>query len=218
MFKEGQKIQVMVLRLDAATGKISLGHRQVLPDPWKLIRENYTNNQRFTTKIARMVVSGAFVKLPEGAEAFIPLSEMSNRRIRKPDEVVEIDQEVEVQIIDLRPDERRMVLSLRAAGATGDPGRMSVGVPSYDDDNRDKKKLGGKKTGKKGGRGRDDDFDESVSRRGYATGGATIGERLGMLKGWAGRDGDEDELDADAVVEAADAASVEAPEATPAAE
>ncbi|MEQ1822534.1 MAG: 30S ribosomal protein S1 [Fimbriimonadaceae bacterium] len=219
MFKEGQKIQVMVLRLDSATGKISLGHRQVLPDPWKLIRENYTNNQRFTTKIARMVVSGAFVKLPEGAEAFIPLSEMSSRRIRKPDEVVEVDQEVEVQIIDLRPDERRMVLSLRAAGATGDPGRMSVSVPSYDDDGRDKKKLGGKKTGKKGGRGRDDDYDDSVGRRGYATGGATIGERLGMLKGWAGRDIEDDELDAEAVVEAdaakaADAA--ETPESAPA--
>lgn len=202
MFKEGQKIQVMVLRLDSGTGKISLGHRQVLPDPWKLIRENYTNNMRFKTKIARMVVSGAFVKLPEGAEAFIPLSEMSNRRIRKPDEVVEIDQEVEVQIIDLRPDERRMVLSLRAAGATSEGGRMSVGVPAFDDDDRNKKKGGKKTAGKKGGRGRDDEFDESVSRRGYATGGATIGERLGMLKGWAGRDLDDDEIEETPAVDA----------------
>src|SRR5205085_3545652 len=48
MFKEGQRIKVMVLRLDPAAGKISLGHRQVLPDPWNLIRQNYTVNQRFT--------------------------------------------------------------------------------------------------------------------------------------------------------------------------
>lgn len=213
MFKEGQKIQVMVLRLDSGTGKISLGHRQVLPDPWNLIRENYTVNQRFMTKITRLVVSGAFVRLPEGAEAFIPLSEMSNRRIRKPEEAVEEGQDVEVQIIDLRPDERRMVLSLRAGGATVEPGRMNVSVPSYDDDDRGKKKGG--KGGKKGGKGRgrgDDDFEDMVGRRGFATGGATIGERLGMLKGLLGRDtDDDDEPETPAPVEGEEEA-VEAPE------
>ncbi|MEZ0324527.1 MAG: 30S ribosomal protein S1, partial [Fimbriimonas sp.] len=48
MFKEGQKIKVMVLRLDGTTGKISLGHRQVLPDPWNLIKQNYTVGQKLT--------------------------------------------------------------------------------------------------------------------------------------------------------------------------
>lgn len=215
MFKEGQKIQVMVLRLDSGNGKISLGHRQVLPDPWNLIRENYTVNQRFNTKITRLVVSGAFVRLPEGAEAFIPLSEMSNRRIRKPEEVVEEGQEIEVQIIDLRPDERRMVLSLRATGSAPEPGRVSVSVPSYDDDDRGKKKGG--KGGKKGGKGRgrgDDDFEDIVGRRGYATGGATIGERLGMLKGLLGREADDDEDEAgEEKPEGAEAEATEAPEA-----
>lgn len=188
MFKEGQKVQVMVLRLDPAIGKISLGHRQVLPDPWNLIKQNYTQNQRFTTKITRLVPSGAFVKLEEGAEAFIPLSEMSNRRIRKPEEAVEEGQEVEVQIIDLRPDERRMVLSIRAVSGGFEIRPTSGGTTSsYDDD---RPKTGAKKGGKPGakggrGRGRDDDFDDA-GRRGFATGGATIGERLGMLKGLKG--------------------------------
>lgn len=214
MFKEGQKIQVMVLRLDSGNGKISLGHRQVLPDPWNLIRENYTVNQRFMTKITRLVVSGAFVRLPEGAEAFIPLSEMSNRRIRKPEEAVDENQEVEVQIIDLRPDERRMVLSLRATGSNTDAGRTSTSAPSSygDDDDRGKKKGG--KGGKKGGKGRgrgDDDYDDIVGRRGFATGGATIGERLGMLKGLLSRDEDDDAdetpaVEADAGEEAAETA------------
>lgn len=196
MFKEGQKIEVMVLRLDPATNKISLGHRQVLPDPWNLIRQNYTVGQKLTVKISRMVVSGAFVKLPEGAEAFIPLSEMSNRRLRKPEEVVEVDQEVEVQILDLRPDERRMVLSMRAIGGGLEPTRpMSGGtISTWDDGPADKRGKGGKK-GKKGGRGREDDFDEfGGGRRGFATGGATIGERLGALKGLLGRD-DEDDIE-----------------------
>ena len=203
MFKEGQKIEVMVLRLDQGAGKISLGHRQVLPDPWNLIKQNYTMNQKLTVTIGRLVQSGAFVKLPEGAEAFLPVSEMSYRRLKRPQEAVEEGQEVEVQIIDLRADERRMVLSMRATGNL----KEDRSLPSYDsgmeygggggDDFRggDKRGKPGGKKGKKGGRGgRDeyDDFEEVAGRRGFATGGATIGERLGMLKGFLGRDEDED--------------------------
>lgn len=198
MFKEGQKIKVMVLKLDAEAGKISLGHRQVLPDPWKLISEHYVLNQKLTCTISRIVAAGAFVKLPEGAEAFIPVSEMSSRRIRKPEEVIEENQEVEVQIIDLRPDQRRMVLSMRAISGGMDPVRtgMGGGAPSsFDDD--DRKRGAKKKGGKKGGRGgREDDYEDyGPARRGFATGGATIGERLGALRGILGRDLDEDDVE-----------------------
>lgn len=203
MFKEGQKIEVMVLRLDQGAGKISLGHRQVLPDPWNLIKQNYTINQKLNVTIGRLVQSGAFVKLPEGAEAFLPVSEMSYRRLKRPQDAVEENQEVEVQIIDLRADERRMVLSMRATGNL----KEERGLPSYEggsneyggggDDFRggDKRGKPGAKKGKKGGRGgREDfdDFDDAGGRRGFATGGATIGERLGMLKGFLGREDDEE--------------------------
>ncbi|MFY9235445.1 MAG: S1 RNA-binding domain-containing protein [Fimbriimonadaceae bacterium] len=200
MFREGQKIKVMVLRLDPAAGKISLGHRQVLPDPWNLIKEQYTVGQKITCTIGRIVLSGAFIKLPEGAEAFMPASEMSVRRIRRPQDAVEEGQEVEAQIIDLRPDERRMVLSMRALGGGSEPQRAGAGpgqaAPSYDDDRGlgDKR---GKKVKKKGrgGRHEEEEFEEVVGRRGFATGGATIGERLGMLKGFLGRDEEEEELE-----------------------
>jgi 4-hydroxy-3-methylbut-2-enyl diphosphate reductase len=196
MFKEGQKIKVMVLRLDPGAGKISLGHRQVLPDPWNLIKQNYRVGQNLKITIGRIVQSGAFIKLPEGAEAFMPVSEMSYRRIKRPQDVVEENQEVEAQIIDLRPDERRMVLSMKAIGGGGElrPGASAPeGAPSYDDELRRGKDRG--KKGKKGRGGRDyeDDFEESIGRRGFATGGATIGERLGMLKGFLGRDEEEEE-------------------------
>jgi 4-hydroxy-3-methylbut-2-enyl diphosphate reductase len=213
MFREGQKIKVMVLRLDADAGKISLGHRQVLPDPWNLIKETYKVGQRITTKISRLVMSGAFVKLPEGAEAFIPLSEMSTRRIRRPEDVIEENQEVEVQIIDLRTEDRRMVLSMRATGNNVDAGRTSQATTpaSYEDEERGKRgKKGGKKGAKGSGRrGGDDDIEELVGRRGYATGGATIGERLGMLKGFdLGRD-EEDEITEPVEAEVEDEATEE---------
>jgi 4-hydroxy-3-methylbut-2-enyl diphosphate reductase len=204
MFKEGQKIEVMVLRLDPSAGKISLGHRQVLPDPWNLIKENYKIGQNLKVTINRIVQSGAFIRLPEGAEAFMPVSEMSFRRIKRPQDVVEENQEVEAQIIDLRPDERRMVLSMRALGGGGEL-RAGAGAgagyqPSgFEEDLRRAGGPGGakgKKAGGKKGRGGRDDYDETDdygSRRGFSTGGgATIGERLGMLKGFLGRDDDEE--------------------------
>ena len=222
MFKEGQKIKVMVLRLDQAAGKISLGHRQVLPDPWNLIKQNYTVGQKLTITIGRIVQSGAFIKLPEGAEAFMPVSEMSFRRIKRPQDVVEENQEVECQIIDLRPDERRMVLSMRAIGGGGElkPGATEATSGSYDDEMRrggaggtvDRGGGGGaanKKKGAKkgrGGRDADDDFEDVAGRRGFATGGATIGERLGALRGILARDDEDD--DAAEVKEEAEAEEV----------
>ncbi len=223
MFKEGQKIDVMVLRLDPAAGKISLGHRQVLPDPWNLIKENYKVGQKLTVTIGRLVQSGAFVRLPEGAEAFLPVSEMSFRRIKRPQDVVEENQEVEVQILDLRTEERRMVLSMRATGNVPAGGGYEAGGTTgseYEDfKNADKRRAGLKKAGpggpgKKGRGGRDefDDLEEISGRRGFATGGATIGERLGMLKGFLTRDDEEEE---GAAAPAAEAVEAAAPEATP---
>jgi 4-hydroxy-3-methylbut-2-enyl diphosphate reductase len=221
MFREGQKIKIMVLRLDPQAGKISLGHRQVLPDPWNLIKENYKVGQTLKVTIGRIVQSGAFIKLAEGAEAFMPVSEMSFRRIKRPQDAVEENQEVDAQIIDLRPDERRMVLSMRALGGGGDLRPSASYQPSgYEEDMRrsagapgggrpvDKKK-GGRKGGR-GGREEFEDFEELGGRRGgfSTTGGATIGERLGMLKGFLGREDEEEPAEGEAATgEAAESAA-----------
>ncbi len=178
IFKEGQEIPVMVLRLDQNVGKISLGHRQVLPDPWNLIKSNYKIGQKMTVKIGRLVPAGAFVKLEEGAEAFLPLSEISYRRIKKPEEVIAEGQDVEIQVIDLRTDERRMVLSMRALNPGEGGPRPAGGYGMEEEYRKPRTGPGGNKSGR---RRQNDDSDDS--RRGTATGGATIGERLGMLKG-----------------------------------
>lgn len=174
VLKEGDEINVMVLRLDKDNGRISLGLRQVLPDPWNLVRENYKRNQKINIKVTRLVQSGAFVRLPEGAEAFIPLSEISNDRIKKPGDAIEAGLECEATIIDLRPDERRMVLSLREGAEAG----SRAEIPGYEFGSGRPSAKGGKKR-KKGQR--PDSDQESGGRT--PTGGATIGERLGLLKG-----------------------------------
>lgn len=217
VLKEGQEVTVMVLKLDKSIGKISLGLRQVLPDPWNLIKENYKIGQKINATINRMVQSGAFIRLPEGAEAFLPVSEISHRRVNKPSDVLTENQEVEATIIDLRPDERRMVLSLKS-GAMPDQQQIGYGygapaADAYSDRGRpgtdrggDRKKGGPKKKGGGGG-------DDGSSTRGgsMGLGGATIGERLGMLKGLKAhfRSEDPEAETPEAVVEAPVEAPVE---------
>jgi len=167
VLKEGDEINVQVLRLDPSSGRISLGLRQVLPDPWNLIRENYKIGQKVKVSVGRIVQSGAFVRLPEGAEAFLPLSECSNKRVKTASEAISEGEEIEPTIIDLRADDRRMVLSLRdgAQPATADRGQ-----------------FGDRRKGRRGPRP-ESTMEVPAATMRAPTGGATIGERLGMLKG-----------------------------------
>ncbi|MDQ2799213.1 MAG: 30S ribosomal protein S1, partial [Armatimonadota bacterium] len=109
----GQELDVMVLKLKLDQGRISLGLRQILPDPWTQVGEKYHVGDTLKATISRLVPFGAFVGLEEGVEAIIPNSELSDRRIAKPGDVVNPGDEVEARIIEIRPDERKMTLSIR---------------------------------------------------------------------------------------------------------
>jgi 4-hydroxy-3-methylbut-2-enyl diphosphate reductase len=111
--KVGQKIQVMVLKFDLEQGKVSLGLRQILPDPWEDVRRRYKVGDVITGTVTRLVPFGAFVQVEGGIEGIIPNAELASRRVNNPDEIVSPGQQIEAKIIDLRPDERRMTLSVK---------------------------------------------------------------------------------------------------------
>lgn len=111
--KVGQKVNVMILKLDPKNERISLGLRQILPDPWTEVEGKYRIGDVIQGAISRVVPFGAFVQLPEGIEAIIPNTELSHKKVRRPEDVISVGQTVEVKVIDLRPEERRMTLSLR---------------------------------------------------------------------------------------------------------
>jgi 4-hydroxy-3-methylbut-2-enyl diphosphate reductase len=111
--KPGQKIDVMVLKYDPENEKISLGLKQILPDPWQHIDQFYNVGDEVDGTVTRLVPFGAFVALDHGIEGIIPNSELAEQRVRKPDDVVANGQKVKVKIINIRPGERRMTLSLR---------------------------------------------------------------------------------------------------------
>ncbi|MGC8784713.1 MAG: 30S ribosomal protein S1 [Armatimonadota bacterium] len=113
VLREGERVRVQVLRVDPATRKVSLGMKQLIPDPWLEVEKQYQVGQVVTGKIARLAPFGAIVDLSGDLEATIPLSELSTRRVRSAAEVVQEGQEVEALVVQIVPAEHRMVLSLR---------------------------------------------------------------------------------------------------------
>jgi 4-hydroxy-3-methylbut-2-enyl diphosphate reductase len=111
--KPGQKIDVMVLRYDPESEKISLGLKQILPDPWQHIDQFYSVGDEVEGTVTRLVPFGAFVALDHGIEGIIPTPELTDHRIRKPGDAVEVNQRVKIRILNIRAAERRMTLSLR---------------------------------------------------------------------------------------------------------
>ena len=105
----------MVLKTNLEQGRISLGLRQILPDPWMEARERYNPGDMVHGTVTRLVPFGAFVQLEGGIEGIIPNSELSTRRVNKPEEVLQVGDHVEAKVLDIRPEERRMTLSLRQA-------------------------------------------------------------------------------------------------------
>ncbi len=111
--KVGQKLNVMILKLNLEAGRVSLGLRQILPDPWSFVRDHYKVGDVVGGKVSRLVPFGAFVQLAEGIEAIVPNSELSQKRVKKPEEAVSVGDQVQVKVLDIRPEERRMTLSIR---------------------------------------------------------------------------------------------------------
>lgn len=113
VLQEGQEIKVKVLRLDREKGKVSLGLKQVLPDPWDTVAEKYPEGSVVEGRVARLANFGAFVELEPGVDGLIHISQLANWRVNSPDEVVRPGQPVLVRVTQVNPEGRRISLSLR---------------------------------------------------------------------------------------------------------
>ncbi|MGB9607381.1 MAG: 30S ribosomal protein S1 [bacterium] len=113
VLKKGQKIEVVILKVDKEKERISLGLKQLLPDPWREAEKNYKVGDIVQGRVVRLVPTGAFVRLEEGIDAFIPLSHISDRKVSKPEEALRKGAKVEAKIIDFQPSARRMHLSVK---------------------------------------------------------------------------------------------------------
>lgn len=110
----GQQLQVRILKIDHETKKISLGLKQLEPEPWETVPTKYQAGQRVQGTVTRLADFGAFVELEPGVEGLIHISEMSwEKKLRHPSEAVKQGDQVDVVILGIKPEERRISLGLK---------------------------------------------------------------------------------------------------------
>jgi small subunit ribosomal protein S1 len=114
MFSIGDEITVKILNLDLERERVSLGMKQLTPDPWTVAADRYPIGSRITGKVVSLTDYGAFVELEEGIEGLIHVSEMSwTRKIRHPSKIVSVGEEVGAVVLDIKPDNRRISLGMK---------------------------------------------------------------------------------------------------------
>lgn len=114
LFKVGDTVQVKILKLDREKEKVSLGYKQLLPDPWSTVTELYPVESKIKGEISSVTEYGAFVELEPGVEGLVHVSEMSwAKRMKHPKHFVNKGDKVEVQVLGIDPDERRISLGIK---------------------------------------------------------------------------------------------------------
>ncbi len=114
MFKIGEQIKVKIISFDRENERVSLGYKQIKPDPWEQAEERYPIGARIKGKIVNITNYGAFIELEEGIEGLIHISEMSwIKKVRHPSQLLSIGDLVEAMVLDLDVPRKRISLSLK---------------------------------------------------------------------------------------------------------
>ncbi|MFN2513032.1 MAG: 30S ribosomal protein S1 [Pyrinomonadaceae bacterium] len=114
LFKVGDSIQVKVLKFDRDRERVSLGYKQLLPDPWSSVEERFPIGTRVGGRIASVADYGAFVELENGVEGLVHVSEMSwSKRVKHPSKIVNPGDTVEVEVLSVDPKARRISLGMK---------------------------------------------------------------------------------------------------------
>ncbi len=114
LFKVGETIQVKVLKFDRDKERVSLGYKQLIPDPWATTIERYPISSRVKGKVVSLTDYGAFVELEPGIEGLVHVTEMSwSKRVKHPSKLLSVGQEVEAQVLEVDQASRRISLGIK---------------------------------------------------------------------------------------------------------
>src|SRR5205823_5690671 len=142
----GDEVEVIVLDVNRGAKRISLGMKQVEPDPGATVGQRYQSGTRLSGKVGHLTNFGAFVELEPGVDGLLHISQMSHRPIATPSEVVNVGDELTLLVIRVDPNERRIGLSLKELA-------HAVAPPEVED------RSGGGGGAKRGKRGKTRDYD-----------------------------------------------------------
>jgi len=124
VLKKGQELETLILNLDRENKRISLGLKQIQPDPWATVAQRFPMGSRVTGKVVRLTDFGAFVELEPGVDGLLHVSQMSNRPIGRPDEIVSVGDELTLLVIRVDSNERRIGLSLKELAHAIEPPKV----------------------------------------------------------------------------------------------
>ena len=116
--KVGQEVEVQVLDVDLNRERISLGLKQTTEDPWRALVKKYPVGAIVEGSVTKLVPFGAFVDLGEGIEGLVHISEMANKHVDQPSQVTHVGDKVQVKVMEIDLDRRRISLSMKAAAET----------------------------------------------------------------------------------------------------
>ncbi len=117
----GQKIQVKVIGVDQENERISLSLKQAMPDPWSTVGEKFQTGQIVHGEVTRVVDFGAFVRIADGLEGLVHVSQLADRHVAKPSDVVNVGDPVEAKILNIDPAAHRISLSIKEAHGAASP-------------------------------------------------------------------------------------------------
>ncbi len=110
----GKRYQFQVLKIDRENKKVSIGYKQLQPQPWDLAAEKYAEGDVVHGKVVRIVPFGAFVELEKGIDGLVHVSQISHEWLENPTSVLSIGEEIDAQILAFNPEERKITLSIKA--------------------------------------------------------------------------------------------------------
>lgn len=114
LLRVGESVQVKVLKFDRDKERVSLGYKQLIPDPWATTVERYPLNSRVSGKVVSLTDYGAFIELEAGIEGLVHVTEMSwSKRVKHPSKLLSVGQEVEAQVLEVDQGNRRISLGLK---------------------------------------------------------------------------------------------------------
>ncbi len=160
LFEEGEDIEVKILSIDEENERISLGYKQLQPDPWQEFADKHYEGEIIEGTITKLVDFGVFMQLDEGIEGLIHISQLSDEHVETADEVVSVGEKRQAKILNIDPEQKRVGLSLKEVD---DQLIQKSGDSKDEQKNQDQKEEGDKKPKK----GKKD--------------GATIGELVGDI-------------------------------------
>ncbi|MBI4240078.1 MAG: 30S ribosomal protein S1 [Candidatus Rokubacteria bacterium] len=117
VLKKGQTIETVILNVDREAKRISLGLKQLQPDPWESVAERYPMGSRVQGRVVRLTDFGAFVELEPGVDGLLHVSQMASRPVSRPEDMVSMGDELTLLVIRVDPQERRIGLSLKELAA-----------------------------------------------------------------------------------------------------